>query len=143
MITTCTHDISEMQPFVEAAFLLDTDLLNYYDKGENVTSTQQACDNVMAKIKHNYPDAKCIGFYDNYNPVGYYVYMPELLISFGLNKNFRNSLYLDEFWKSIKQSLGDKFDCLLYSYNTRAINWLKKCGMVTTIENITVLTTKS
>ena len=138
-----TMPLNQMQPFIEAAFLLDTDLLNYYDKGEKVTTTQDCCDNILLKIANNYPEASCMGVYEDGAPIGYFVYLPGLLISFGLNKKYRNSIYLKEFWETIKESLGNEFDCLLYSYNTRAINWLKKCGMEITLENVTALTTKS
>jgi len=128
-----------MQPFVEAAFLLDTELLNYYDKGEKITSTQQACDNVMLKLNTNYADQNYVGVYDKGVPVGYFAYMLGVLISFGLNKNYRNSIYLKEFWKMIKGAIGTDFTCILYSYNTRGLEWLKKCGMEVQLDNVTVL----
>ncbi len=36
---------------------------------------------------------------------------------------------LAEFWNKIREVLTDKFACILYRNNTRAINWLQKCGM--------------
>lgn len=132
--------LQEMQPFVEAAFLLDTELLKYYDKGEKITRLEDIPGNILKKIEKHYPDAICVGLLLNDTPVGYFVYQFINLISFGLDKNYRNSTYLKEFWEIIKATVGNDFSCVLYDYNTRAIQWLEKCGMEVTLKNVTVLT---
>lgn len=51
-----------------------------------------------------------------------------VLYSFGLHPEKRIKANRLEFWREI---VGDKerFYCYLYSNNTRAIEWLKRCGM--------------
>lgn len=51
-----------------------------------------------------------------------------ILYSFGVHPDRRTRENLLEFWKEIRKR-HDNFLCYLYSNNTRAIDWLKKCGM--------------
>jgi len=50
------------------------------------------------------------------------------LYSFGLHPDKRTKENLIRFWNAITQG-KDGFTCYLYSNNTRAIDWLKRCGM--------------
>lgn len=52
------------------------------------------------------------------------------LVSFGLNKNYRQRALLDEYFKLLKKTMMVNFYTVLFSKNTRAINWLKKNEMV-------------
>lgn len=51
-----------------------------------------------------------------------------VLYSFGLHSERRTKENLIDFWREIRKR-HDSFTCYLYSNNTRAIDWLKKCGM--------------
>jgi ribosomal protein S18 acetylase RimI-like enzyme len=51
-----------------------------------------------------------------------------ILYSFGIHPDRRTIENLIDFWKEIRKR-HDSFTCYLYSNNTRAIDWLKKCGM--------------
>jgi len=51
-----------------------------------------------------------------------------ILYSFGIHPERRTKENLLEFWKEIRKR-HNNFTCYLYSNNTRAIDWLKKCGM--------------
>jgi hypothetical protein len=51
-----------------------------------------------------------------------------ILYSFGIHPDRRTKNNLIDFWKEIRKR-HDSFTCYLYSNNTRAIDWLKKCGM--------------
>jgi hypothetical protein len=51
-----------------------------------------------------------------------------ILFSFGVHPEERNPENLINFWKYLSNE-HDSFDCYVYSNNTRAYNWLKKCGM--------------
>lgn len=52
----------------------------------------------------------------------------KVLYSFGLNKEVRKSLAKDLF-SSIRQIIGNDFISILWSHNTRAIDYLVKNGM--------------
>jgi hypothetical protein len=51
-----------------------------------------------------------------------------ILYSFGIHPDRRTKESLINFWREIRKR-HDSFTCYLYSNNTRAIEWLKKCGM--------------
>jgi ribosomal protein S18 acetylase RimI-like enzyme len=51
-----------------------------------------------------------------------------ILYSFGIHPDRRTKKNLIDFWREIRKR-HDSFTCYLYSNNTRAIDWLKKCGM--------------
>jgi len=51
-----------------------------------------------------------------------------ILYSFGIHPKRRTKENLIDFWREIRKR-HDSFTCYLYSNNTRAIDWLKKCGM--------------
>jgi ribosomal protein S18 acetylase RimI-like enzyme len=51
-----------------------------------------------------------------------------ILYSFGIHADRRTKENLIDFWREIRKR-HDSFTCYLYSNNTRAIDWLKKCGM--------------
>ena len=51
-----------------------------------------------------------------------------ILYSFGIHPDRRTKDNLIDFWREIRKR-HDNFNCYLYSNNTRAIDWLKKCGM--------------
>ena len=57
-----------------------------------------------------------------------YAHSEWVLYSFGLHPDKRTKENLMRFWNSITQG-KDGFTCYLYSNNTRAIDWLKRCGM--------------
>ncbi len=132
-------NINELREYVDAALDGDDDILFYYDKKEKVKTIAEACENVVNKISVVYEGSELRGIKINGSKVGYFVYSDELLISFGLNKCYRNKAILSDMWDKIKAELGDTFQCLLYSYNVRAVNYLKKSGMEVLFDNVTVL----
>lgn len=136
----CVINIDELKEYINAAFENDTELIGLYDKSVGVESLEDICDNVFEKISSLIEPAELRGVEVDGVEVGYFVYQPEVLISFGLNKMYRDKKYLSEFWKFIKSELGETFTCCLFGHNIRAINWLKeKCGMKIIFENVTIL----
>ena len=132
-------DINDLRVYVDAAFDGDDDILFYYDKKEKVKTISEACENVVNKVENQYDDSQIRGLKINGSKVGYFVYTNDLLVSFGVNKHYRNKAILTDMWEIIKKEMGDTFQCLLYSYNVRAVDWLKRCGMDILFENVTVL----
>ncbi len=132
-------NIDQLKEYIDAAFREDTDLLRYYDKGESIDTLEDACINVFEKIKRNYPDAILYGIHITGRPIGYFAYCNTLLVSFGIAVNERTKDNLIEFWNNITDVLGKGFQSILYSYNDRAIGFLKKCGMDIVFDNVTIL----
>ena len=132
-------NIDQLIEYIDCAFSDDHELLRYYDKGEHIETLDDACQNVYEKIKKNYPEAILYGININGKPVGYFAYFNTLLVSFGLNVNERTKDNLIDFWDHIKDTIGPNFQSILYSYNDRAISFLKKCGMDIVFDNVTIL----
>ena len=68
--------------------------------------------------------------------VGYVFCYENLLVSFGVNKKFRTSDKLKKVFEFIKNKFKGNFESYMWARNTRAINWLKKCGMQEEQSNI-------
>lgn len=132
-------DIEQLMPYIEVAFEGDEDLIQYFDKEANVKTVEEAIENVKEKIKSRYEDANFMGVEIADEKVGYFVFYKELLISFGLNKEYRRKILLGWFSDLIKENLGQQFNCALYSHNKRAIGFLEKMGMKIQFNNITIL----
>ncbi len=129
----------ELREYLDNAFEDDYEILKCYDKKYKVKTINDVCDNVQEKIFFLPEPKTIIGILDGKEKVGYFVFSPELLISFGLNKQYRNEKNLKEFFELIKQQIGNNFKCILFDYNTRAIQWLEKCGLNVLIDNVTIL----
>lgn len=131
--------IEDLMPFIKAAFDEDEEILIFYDRSQKVENSQDVCKNIFGKIKEQYETSTAIGVQKNGENVGYFVTYQRLLISFGVNKKFRDKEHLRDFFELIKTHFSGTFQTLLYSYNTRAISWLNKCGVRTVFEDVTVL----
>lgn len=116
-----------MREHVAIAFEGDNEILEYYDPTVEVSTVDQVVDDIYRKLLEY--DA-LFEFY--FIPVegGYFSYIPGSLISFGMSVKNRDAKRLQEFWQQILEQLGGTFECALWTKNTRAINWLKKMGMV-------------
>lgn len=133
-------DINEFNDYVYNAFFDDKEFIEYYDRSVNAKNTEEAIENVCEKIKISYPDADIFGVEINGAKEGYFVCRENLLISFGMSIKYRNKETLSGFWNEIKKKMGSNFHCMLYSHNSRAIEFLKKCGMKIMYDHITILT---
>jgi RimJ/RimL family protein N-acetyltransferase len=61
--------------------------------------------------------------------VGFVYYFSDVLVSFGVNKEFRNKNFLTSLFDDIKKWMGDSFVTYMWERNERAIRWFEKCGM--------------
>ena len=68
--------------------------------------------------------------------VGYAFYFKNLLVSFGINKKHRTKDKLSKVFEQMKDNFDSDFESYMWQRNERAINWLKKCGMVEVPSNI-------
>jgi hypothetical protein len=74
--------------------------------------------------------------------VGYTFRHKNLLVSFGVNKKHRTAEKLPIVFDFIKSRFDGNFESYMWTRNTRAINWLKRCGMKeieSKINNVTKL----
>lgn len=132
-------NIEQFEDYVYNAFIDDDELLEFYDRSVNAKTTTEAIENICDKIEQSYPDAKIFGVEIEKEKAGFFVVRESLLISFGIKNKFRNRDNLSLFWSEIKSKLGSKFQALLYSHNSRAINFLVKGEMRIVLDHITVL----
>ena len=133
-------DIEELNDYVYNALLDDVELLKFYDKNVQVKTTEDCINNIIEKINLCYSDADIFGVEDGGLKIGYFVCTHDLLISFGLNINYRDKETLTRFWNFIKSIMADNFQCVLYSNNRRGINFLEKGGMKVLFDSVTILT---
>jgi len=130
MITLTEISLSELRKYVEIAYRGDLDLLDFY-WGENF-SLEEAVNETMFLINQvaEEIDVDCYSVENDGEEIGYIVKFPNNLYSFSININHRTKKNLIEYWERIKEVMEEGFICMLYPQNSRAINWLKKCGMV-------------
>lgn len=131
----------ELNEYIYNTFINDKEIVKYYDKNIEIKNTLDAIINVTEKIEEVYSEADFFGVEINGNKAGYFVCRESLLISFGIGVEYRNREVLSDFWEHIKSTLGETFQCCLYSVNKRGIKFLEKGGMKILFDEITILTT--
>ena len=134
MIELVKIDFEELAYFVDVAYVYDNELLTKYHVAEYsledaVKETMRMIEVTSADVEGNGEEMFYFGVLWNKNEIGYCVTFRNNLYSFGINLGSRTKEILSQFWLKIKEILGDKFITMLYPNNTRAINWLKRCGM--------------
>lgn len=120
----------DLKKYVEIAYKDDNDLLTKYHIDNY--NFEQAVDVTMQMISLTSKDVKMsfFGVVNNNENIGYLCVFSNNLYSFGINIHNRSKEVLSQFWIHIKEVLGNSFISMLFPNNTRAINWLKRCGMV-------------
>lgn len=139
LIKISNFDVAEM---VRIAYIGDADLLEHY-WGDDF-NLEDAVNETMMMIRRVSEEVEMQHYavVNDGEEIGYVSCFPHNLYSFGININYRTKSILVEFWDKVKEVMGDGFICMLYPQNTRAINFLKKQGMVQVDgieENCTVL----
>lgn len=130
MIDLLEIDELELKRYVEVAYKGDDDLLTQYHVDKY--TLEEAVNSTMDMIKTTSLDSKMFyyGVVEKDEKIGYICVFSNNLYSFGVNIEMRTKEILSEFWELIKAVLGNNFMTVLYPNNTRAIEWVKKCGMV-------------
>ena len=120
---------------IETAFVDDEEIVNFCDPDFKDKSSMDIINGVYDKlVDYKNIFSKCF-FYEiikDGSLVGFvfYVKNPNLLVSFGVNKNHRTKYVLKNIFSTISDFFkGESFTCFMYDRNERAINWLKRCGM--------------
>jgi len=124
---------SELSGYIQSAWDNDVLLPNFYDKSLEEKSLKNMVKDTNDKVKgllEIHEGVKMFGVDYKNEMIGFIVLNKKLnyLYSFGINKNYRNKEVLSEIFSYIKNNIKEFF-CLLNRYNSRAVSWLKKCGM--------------
>jgi len=134
MIVAEKISIGDLKKYIEIAFEGDEELEHFYDKNSCLSSILDMTKNTYYKLEEykSYFD-KCCHYkvvLDNVE-IGFIFITknPNLLVSFSINKLYRNKENLIIFFNLIRNIFSEPFNCLLYNENYSAINWLQKCGM--------------
>jgi len=123
--------IFDLQKYIYIAYEGDCELLEKYHVEKFEIEEHAAMSTLnMIRLTSNDVEMRNYGVYDNGKAIGYLCVFDNFLYSFGINKKQRQMNVLVDFWENILYVLGKSFITMLYPNNTRAINWLKKCGMV-------------
>jgi hypothetical protein len=134
MLKLLKTNLTDLKQYIDIAFNEDKELIKYFDKSASVSDTDGMSNNVWDKLKE-YPTyfshVYCYKVFLNKEPIGFLFITkaPNLLVSFSINKKYRNKEVLKEYFDNICKELDNDFICMLFSENLRGINWLQKCGM--------------
>lgn len=128
-----------MKEYIYIACRGDNQIIDFFDPTIPVSSPEEAADRIWDKLVANYPESNFVPLHHNGEKIGFYAWVPGLLISFGVNIEYRTKDVLTEVWDGILREMGDGFSVVLYTKNTRAIQWLERCGMRVFGENLTIL----
>lgn len=120
----------ELENLVKIAYSGDSDLLEFYwgtdlNLHEAVDLTMSLIEQVDKEVPVDY-----YAVLNEEEEIGYVVRFPNNLYSFSININHRTKNNLIGFWDRIKEVMEEGFICMLFPKNVRAINFLKRCGMI-------------
>tara|TARA_R110000868_G_scaffold153741_1_gene379594 strand:+ start:264 stop:731 length:468 start_codon:yes stop_codon:yes gene_type:complete len=120
--------------YIESAWEGDVNLHVFYDRSLNEKSLENMVRDTHDKILdlYNQQSGLCfLGIEHDSIKIGFIVLNEQFnfLYSFGVRHDFRNRDMLEPIFFYIRKKLKDNFFCLMNECNTRAIRWLKKCGL--------------
>lgn len=125
----------KIEDYIRSAWLGDGDLEKFYDKSLKRRTLEGMVKDTSRKILEIMEmdeNLSLIGIDDDREMIGFIVFSQKLslLYSFGINTKYRNKEMLSAIFNYVVLKLKYKFYSVMFEYNTRAIGWLKKCGMV-------------
>jgi len=131
MIRTKKISAKEVEPLIRLAYENDADIL--------ATQHVKPFDNIVDAVAESKAQIEMMAAEKNLNyykvlwgksAVGYFVTFDRFLFSFGINKEYRKKEALTGWWSWVVKSLPQNFMCLLHPHQTKAINFLRKNGMI-------------
>lgn len=119
-----------MVEVIRKTFISDLELNKYC----NPLVAKKSINQIVNKIHEDMSDwIKAGAMFDNMELdgelIGFVCYTDDVLVSFGVRKEFRNKDVLVRFFDLIKSLFENHFVCYMWERNTRGVNWLLKCGM--------------
>lgn len=128
-MTTKLIDNNQIQEAIKIAFENDAKLMDLYDTSVKVNGIEDIVKDVTRKVLTHQDRILWKGVFEKDKLIGYYVYNPFMLISFGVNIKYRKRKYLRKYFSIMREELGKGFVCHLHSRNIRGIKWLLKNKM--------------
>ena len=119
----------ELREAIRVAFNMDDNIYKLYCPCVKVETLNDIVRDISSRLHNDEPDAELRGVYEKGEIIGYYVFDGTRLISFALNKKYRDKRRLRKYFDLIRDELGDEFECYLWSINERGVRWLVKNGM--------------
>lgn len=135
MIVLKSVNILKIEDYIRSAWDGDDELEKYYDRSlikrnldGMVIDTSRKIRDMMEHDEQLY----LLGIELNRIAIGFLILSEKISMfySFGVNKKYRNKKILLAIFQYVKGKLNNNFYSVVYEYNTRAIKWLEKCGMV-------------
>jgi RimJ/RimL family protein N-acetyltransferase len=116
---------------IEYAFKDDNEINKYCDADYKDASINELVLSIYNKLLEHeeYGTCKFVELIIDNELIGFFFCFKHLLVSFGINKKYRNKETLTKVFNIIKNEFNSDFECYMWERNIRAINWLKKCGM--------------
>lgn len=120
--------------YIESAWKGDVNLHVFYDRSLNEKSLENMVRDTHDKIldlNNQQSGLSFLGIEHDDIKIGFIVLNEQFnfLYSFGVRHDFRDKDMLEPIFFYIRKKLKDNFFCLMNECNTRAIRWLKKCGL--------------
>ncbi len=113
---------------VRIAYQDDKSIKELYDDNVKVETVEDIVNDIMKKISA-FDSISLCGVYEKNELIGYYAYVPKMLVSFSINNQYRIRKKLREFFSLIREDMGSKWGTLLWTKNIRAIKWLLKMNL--------------
>ena len=125
--------IKEHRELIRDIFDNDKEIRNYCDV-DFITYNKEISDQIILKINGcliQYPTTYIFADQERkFFAVWLLAHNDWILYSFGVHPNNRDKENMKHFWNYLENEHEEGFLCYLYSNNIRAINWLKKMGMM-------------
>lgn len=134
MIVIRAVNVLKLEDYIRCAWEGDLDLEKFYDKSLTKRNLEGMVKDTSRKIRdmmEQYKDLSLLGIEYDGKSIGFLVLSEKISVfySFGVNVNYRNKKLLTTIFNFVKGKLNYEFYSVMYEYNTRAIKWLKNCGM--------------
>ena len=125
----------KIEDYIRSAWEGDSELDKFYDKSLKRRTLEGMVKDTSRKIRELMEideNLSLIGINDDRKLIGFVILSEKLSIfySFGINVKYRNKEMLSAIFNFAALKLKYKFFSVMFEYNTRAIKWLQKCGMV-------------
>ena len=116
---------------IYAAFDGDDDIKNYCDPGNDTPTPEGVSADAYEKllVYEDVVEGVFEVLKDGEKEIGFVYYFGDVLVSFGVNKEYRNKDFLMSLFSDIKKWMDEDFVTYMWERNERAIRWFEKCGM--------------
>lgn len=124
----------KIEEYIRCAWDSDRELEKYYDrslKRRNINGMVYDTSNKIRDMLGYDEKLSILGVELDKEPIGFIVLSEKysLFYSFGLSIKYRTKEILTHIFYHVRTRLKNNFYSVMNKQNTRAIDWLKKCGM--------------